>query len=121
MRRLLRKILQILDGSPAEYGRQRERGQSLIELAFVTPILIIMIAGIVEIGWYANNYIGLLEAAKVGARRGPFLNGDNAPQNFNINASIAPILASGGNTNNPPRQAYTKLALPGEAGFNPTD
>jgi hypothetical protein len=78
----LKKIVHILDGTPAEYGRGKQRGQSLVELAFVTPILIIMIAGIVEIGWYANNYIALLEAAKVGARRGPFLSGENTPQRY---------------------------------------
>ncbi|HEX2620146.1 MAG TPA: TadE family protein [Phototrophicaceae bacterium] len=90
MRKFLQKIVQILDGTPANYGKNRQRGQSLVELAFITPILVIMVAGIVEIGWYANNYISLLEAAKVGARRGPFLNGDNAPQLFPDDASIAP-------------------------------
>jgi hypothetical protein len=82
MRTVFKKILQILDGTPAEYGRKRQRGQSFVELAFITPILIIMVAGIVEIGWYANNYINLLEAAKVGARRGPFLNGENSPEAY---------------------------------------
>lgn len=96
MRKFLKKLVQILDGTPAGYGKHRERGQSLIELAFITPVLIIMVAGIVEIGWYANNYINLLEAAKVGARRGPFLNGENAPQAFPMDASISPRLTSSG-------------------------
>jgi hypothetical protein len=96
MRKFLKKLVQILDGTPAGYGKHRERGQSLIELAFITPVLIIMVAGIVEIGWYANNYINLLEAAKVGARRGPFLNGENAPQVFPMEASISPKGTSSG-------------------------
>lgn len=102
MRKLLKKILAILDGTPAVYGK-RERGQSLIELALVTPVLLVMIAGIVEIGWYAQNYLNLIESAKVGARRGPFLNSENSPQEWpvlfaqtapfdNIGPSIAPYL-----------------------------
>jgi hypothetical protein len=80
MRTFFKKLLQILDGTPAPASSERQRGQSFIELIFITPILMIMVVGIVEIGWYANNYINLIEAAKVGARRGPFLVGDNAPQ-----------------------------------------
>jgi hypothetical protein len=112
MRKLLRRIIHILDGTPAEYGQHPERGQSLVEMAFIVPILIIMVVGLIEIGWYANNYINLIEAAKVGARRGPFLNGENAPQAFDPNTSVAPRRASAG---------YPALASPGEAGFNEDD
>ncbi len=121
MRRFLRTIVQLLDGTPAATApgdRQRQRGQSLVELAFVTPILLIMVAGIVEIGWYANNYINLLEAAKVGARRGPFLNAENAPQNFLLEMTLAdqavihPQVASAG---------YAVLPGPDEVGFEVND
>lgn len=81
MQKLLKKVLEILDGTPAVYGK-RQGGQSMIELALITPILLIMIAGIVEIGWYAQNYLNLIEAAKVGARRGPFLTAENSPQEW---------------------------------------
>lgn len=97
MRKLAKKLLEILDGTPAVYGRQ-QRGQSMIELAFITPLLIIMVVGIVEIGWYAQNYLNLIEAAKVGARRGPFLNAENAPQEWpfsvtnNNGPSVAPFV-----------------------------
>ncbi|MBC8170516.1 MAG: pilus assembly protein [Anaerolineae bacterium] len=112
MRKFLKKLVQILDGTPAGYGQQRQRGQSLVELAFITPILIIMVAGIAEIGWYANNYINLLEAAKVGARRGPFLNGENAPQLFPMEASIAPMGDSSG---------FGFLEPPEDGAFDPND
>lgn len=78
LRRLLSKIIEILDGTPAEYGTRRE-GQSLVEMTFVVPLLIILVTGMVEIGWFAQNYLNMMESARVGARRGPFLTGENGP------------------------------------------
>jgi hypothetical protein len=68
MRKLLRKLIQILDGTSTEYGK-RQSGQSLVELALVTPILIVLLSGMVEIGWFANNYLTLLDVTRAGARR----------------------------------------------------
>jgi len=47
-----------------------ERGQSLVELAIFLPIFIIIIAGIVEMGYYINRYLNLLDASREGARYG---------------------------------------------------
>jgi hypothetical protein len=100
MRRFMRKLLEILDGTPAEYGQRRE-GQSLVEMAFIIPIFLLLIAGLVEVGWYTQNYLNVLEAAKVGARRGPFMQIENSPQAWNENSgawgatSLAPIPALG--------------------------
>jgi hypothetical protein len=100
MRRFTRKILEILDGTPAEYGQRRE-GQSLVEMAFIIPILLLLVAGLVEVGWYTQNYLNVLEAAKVGARRGPFMQIENSPLNWVEAsgawgaASLAPIPALG--------------------------
>jgi len=78
MRALLNKILEILDGTPAQYGdKKRQSGQSVVELALVTPILIVLIAGLVEIGWFANNYMILLEVTRVGARAGTTMSGSS--------------------------------------------
>jgi hypothetical protein len=44
--------------------------------------------GLVEIGWFANNYLILLEVSRVGARNGTVLSGDLDPMNWNYNASI---------------------------------
>lgn len=77
MHKLLRKILEILDGTPAIYGK-RQRGQSVVEMAFITPLLIILIMGTIEVGWFANNYMILMEVTRVGARRGTVLEGDDA-------------------------------------------
>lgn len=78
MRKLLRKILQVLDGTPALYGK-RQRGQSVLEMAFITPILIVLILGTVEVGWFTNNYLILMEVTRVGARRATILEGDDSP------------------------------------------
>jgi hypothetical protein len=53
-------------------GRSR-RGQSLIELTLTLPILLLLFFGMVEIGWYANNYLVLLDASREAGRRGATL------------------------------------------------
>ena len=78
MRKQLQCIVQILDGTAADYG-ERQRGQSLVELAFFMPILIVMLIGLAEIGWYTNNYLILLEVSRVAARFGTVLTGNNDP------------------------------------------
>lgn len=90
MQKFFKQIINILDGVPAARG-DRRKGQSLVELTFITPILLIMFVGLIEIGWFAQNYLNLIEAAKVGARRGPFMNGEFSPQQWFEPASLAPI------------------------------
>ncbi len=81
MRKIIVTILRILDGTPAVYGK-RQAGQSLVELALVTPILVILLAGLIEIGWFANNYLNLLDVTRAGARRGTVLQGVQSPLFF---------------------------------------
>ncbi len=100
MSRLRRKILAILDGTPSEYGKATQ-GQSIIEMAFIMPLLVVLITGIIEIGWIANNYLSLQEVAKVGARRGTVLSGDNNPISWENNdilteLTILPASSTGG-------------------------
>lgn len=45
-----------------------ERGASLVEFAFVLPILVTLVFGIVEFGISYNNYISLRQGAREGAR-----------------------------------------------------
>ncbi len=77
MRQLFKKIILILDGTP-RVSRKRQSGQSLVELALVTPLLIMLLAGLVEIGWFANNFLTLLDVARAGARRGATLQDDQS-------------------------------------------
>jgi hypothetical protein len=133
MRKFLKRIIDILDGVPAARP-DRSRGQSLVEMTVITPLLLIMFVGMVEIGWFAQNYLNLVEAAKVGARRAPFLNGVYSPQQWNEAASQPPIpelgfsLAPGDvGYNEDPRVTYRGIAgigpqtcesiLPDEYGF----
>lgn len=100
MRGLFKKIIEILDGTPSVYGKPTQ-GQSIVEMVFIMPILIILIVGIIEIGWLANNYLTLQEVAKVGARRGTVLSGNDSPlaweaNNDLLNLSILPSDRTGG-------------------------
>lgn len=78
MRQFLQQIMKILDGTPIEYGK-RGQGQSTIELALMMPLMLVLLSGIIEMGWFTNNYLILLEASRVGAREGTKLSGDSSP------------------------------------------
>ena len=45
-----------------------ERGQDLLELAIVMPLLFIILAGVFDLGRSMNNYIIITNAAREGAR-----------------------------------------------------
>lgn len=63
IRQTLGKIVSVLDGQPTGL-----RGQSLVEMALTTPMLLLMILGLTEIGFLANNYMILMDAVRVGGR-----------------------------------------------------
>jgi Flp pilus assembly protein TadG len=48
---------------------RKQDGQAMVELAFVLPILIMVMLGIVQFGIVFNNYVTLTDAARAGARR----------------------------------------------------
>ncbi len=72
MRRYLKKLLDILDGAPAphKHGSRMRRGQSLVELTLAMPILIILLLGLMEIGWLASNFLVLLDVTRSAGRFG---------------------------------------------------
>jgi Flp pilus assembly protein TadG len=49
--------------------RKREDGQALVEFAFVVPVLLLIVLGIVQFGILFNNYITLTDAVRAGARQ----------------------------------------------------
>ena len=105
MRATIRRLLAILDGTPTG-----ARGQSLVELTLTLPILMIMLMGLTEIGWYANNYLTLLdvvrEAGRFGASRDPMEWADGQELNYSRmdceeNSSIFDKLPFENNTSHP--------------------
>lgn len=58
MRRILRNPLRKL------------RGQNLVELALLLPILLLIFFAMVEVAWWAHSYITIATAAREGARFG---------------------------------------------------
>ncbi len=89
MRKFIQRVLEILDGAPPK-PQANQRGQSLVEMTLILPILLVILLGVIEIGWYAQNILSLSEAVRVGARRAPFLNGNFSPQAWNDAASLSP-------------------------------
>lgn len=53
-----------------------QRGQSFVELALTLPLLLLLLAGLVEVGFFINRYLDALdltrEAARFASNRDPF-------------------------------------------------
>jgi hypothetical protein len=54
-------------------GPPRPRGQAIVELALVLPILLLVILGTVNLGWLVTSQVVLTHAAWEGARAGATL------------------------------------------------
>ncbi len=55
-------------GSARRRNRRRQRGQSLVEFAFVLPIIVLVIAAFIELGRAVFAYNTIANAARQGAR-----------------------------------------------------
>jgi Flp pilus assembly protein TadG len=71
---------------------KNERGQTMTEFAFVLPILLVLLFGIIQFGIVFNNYIALTDATRAGARKAAVSRQSGDPQG----ACIAAIKASSG-------------------------
>jgi hypothetical protein len=49
-------------------GRRERRGQSLVEVTLFLPLLLMMLAGLIEFGFALNQYLNTLDAAREAAR-----------------------------------------------------
>ena len=49
---------------------KNEQGQTMVEFAFVLPILLVMLFGIMQFGVILNNYVALTDAARAASRKG---------------------------------------------------
>ena len=49
---------------------KNRRGQAMVEMALVLPILLLLLFGVVELGRLSNAYMVVMHAARHGARHG---------------------------------------------------
>ena len=47
--------------------RQKASGQSLVEMAFVMPLLVLLFFGIIDLSWYIYGYATVYQSARNGA------------------------------------------------------
>jgi Flp pilus assembly protein TadG len=72
---------------------KKERGQTMVELAFVLPIFAVLLFGIVQFGLAFNNYVTLTDAVRAGARKAAVSRNLSDP----AGACRAQVLAAGDN------------------------
>jgi TadE-like protein len=54
--------------APARAGRERERGQALVEFALIAPLFLLLVVGIIQFGIGLNYWLDLNRIANQGAR-----------------------------------------------------
>jgi Flp pilus assembly protein TadG len=59
---------------------KNERGQTMTEFAFVLPILLVVLFGIVQFGIIYNNYVTLTDAARAASRQGAVSRSSSDPE-----------------------------------------
>ncbi len=69
-----------------------EKGQSMVELALVLPILLLLFMGMVQFGFIFNGHITVTSAAREGARLAAVGQDENAVRDRVQEASVAPLL-----------------------------
>jgi Flp pilus assembly protein TadG len=67
-----------------------ERGQSMVELALILPVLLLILFGIVQFGTAFNNYVALTDAVRAGARTAAVSGGSTDP----VGAAVARVDSS---------------------------
>jgi len=87
-----------------------QRGQSLVEIALVFPFILLLLAGLVEVGHYVNTYLTLLDASREAARYATDLDPRN-PWVDNFDRSAHPDVCGGavGSANGPDSEACLRL------------
>ena len=61
-------ILRSLQRRVGKIAQRGERGQSMVEMALAFPILLLVLAGTLEVGKYFNDYLTLLDSTREAAR-----------------------------------------------------
>jgi Flp pilus assembly protein TadG len=55
--------------TPLTHIARDERGQALTEFAFVLPLLVVLLFGVIQFGILYNHYVTLTDAVRAGARK----------------------------------------------------
>lgn len=87
-------------GAPGGASRHSEHGQALVEFAFATAFLMILLGGLLDISRAFHYTIGLEGAARAGARHGAFYQSTIGQQpyldNTDIKLAVDQVLAGDG-------------------------
>ncbi|SDC72171.1 MULTISPECIES: TadE/TadG family type IV pilus assembly protein [unclassified Candidatus Frackibacter] len=70
---------------------RQKRGQALVELALVLPVILLILFGIVEFGRVFHAYLVITNAAREGAREGAISNSDSQIQST-VETAVDPSL-----------------------------
>ncbi|MHB1419234.1 MAG: TadE family protein [Bacillota bacterium] len=70
------------------YRENNEKGQAMVELAMILPVLIILLFGVIEFGRIFQAYLTVTYAAREGARAGAIGNSDTQVVEVVSSASI---------------------------------
>jgi hypothetical protein len=89
----MKKIASFFSQKAVQHFRQRSKGQSLVELALIVPLLLLILLGLVEVAFFMGRYLDVLdltrEAARFASGRTPYLNNaaDPRPPTADYNCS----------------------------------
>lgn len=61
--------------------RKRERGANAVEFALILPVLLALITGVMDYGWYFTQQHLVINAVREGARAGATTAADDGPEN----------------------------------------
>ena len=73
----------------------RERGQSLVETAIALPLVLLLLMGIMEYGWYFYNQLNVENSSREGARFG-IVHTDSTTFNADVTAVVNSMLVGPG-------------------------
>jgi Flp pilus assembly protein TadG len=76
------------------FGISSEKGQSAVEFALVLPLLLVLLLGIIEFGWFLNAKITITGAAREGARHYAIHKNDTAGVEIIVNKYLNPAIVS---------------------------
>jgi hypothetical protein len=99
------------DSSRIRWFRPLQRGQTLVEIALVFPFVLLLLAGLIEVGHYVNTYLTVLDASREAARYAADLNPD-FPARDDFDPADHPLACGGpvGSANGPDSEACLRLS-----------